>query len=500
LRLSSFYLRFGERIDREVNASVHALAARLLENLPEGVTDIIPGYTTLYLEYDAGRTSERAVRRRIEALKEMRIRSTDKRLVEIPVRYDGEDLADVAARTGLSVAEVISRHSKPTYHVYALGFTPGYPFMGELDEPLRLPRRPAPRPLVPAHSVAIAGAQIGIYPLPSPGGWNLLGRALKAVYDPHREEPFLLRPGDEVRFIPAQGEPPEVVKRLELLPQEPSYPLLRVLEPGLLDLVMDQGRFLAGRYGLARGGPLDAHSAALASRLLGNPLEAPLLELNLKGPVLEALSKGVLAFAGWGMAPLVNGREIEPFYGFAVKAGDEISFRPRREGVRGYLAVASGIESGRFFGSASVDLKGQIGRPLRAGDVLGIKTPKRVRAGFSFSPYRRLAQPFLLRLLPGPQAGEEALRALCRHDFTVGQADRMGVHLEGAKVPGGDVVSEAVPIGAVQVTSGGRPIILLHDRGTLGGYQKPAVLHPADLPKAGQLKPGERLRFVPAPR
>ena len=160
------------------------------------------------------------------------------------------------------------------------------------------------------------------------------------------------------------------------------------------------------------------------------------------------------------------------------------------------MAFAGGLETRHHLGSASVDLRGGIGRALVKGDVLGVAETRAVQPGRVFQPYQ-LADPerWPLRLLPGPQATAEALGALTRQAFTIGRADRMGVQLTGAPVPGGEVLSEAVPLGSVQVPPGGLPLLLLHDRGTLGGYAKPAVLHPADLPRAGQLRPGGRVRF-----
>jgi KipI family sensor histidine kinase inhibitor len=478
-----------------VNARVHAVAARLVARPLAGVTDVIPGYTTLYVEFDASRVSERAVWRWAEAHDQAAIEAGPGRRIEIPVCYDGEDLGEVAARTGLSVQEVVARHSGRPYRVYAVGFTPGYPFLGLLDEALRLPRRTSPRARVPAHSVAIAGAQSGIYPLPSPGGWHLLGRALIAVYDPRRDPPFLLEPGDEVRFVPAEGERLSEPEGLELLPACPRHPLLEVVKPGLLDLVIDRGRFLAGRFGLARSGPMDARSAAVANALVGNAPSAPLLEFNLQGPTLKALDQGVAAFAGCGLRPMRNGEALEPFESFAFEEGDLLAFEPAPKGGRGYLALAGGLESATFYGSASTDVRGCVGRPLEEGDVLGVASPKRAVAGRRFTPHIKSRELEVLRLIKGPQYDLEAMRALTSGTFEVQTADRMGVRLKGPAVPGGDVVSEAVPIGAVQVPAGGAPIILLNDRGTLGGYRKPALVHPADLPRLGQLRPGQALRF-----
>jgi len=123
------------------------------------------------------------------------------RLVEIAVRYDGEDLPAVAERLGLEVAEVVARHTAPTYTVACLGFSRGFPYLDGLDPLLRLPRRDTPRARVPAGSVAIAAEQAGIYPQTSPGGWHLLGRTDAPLFDPGREPPALLAPGDRVRFV-----------------------------------------------------------------------------------------------------------------------------------------------------------------------------------------------------------------------------------------------------------------------------------------------------------
>jgi 5-oxoprolinase (ATP-hydrolysing) subunit B len=129
----------------------------------------------------------------------------DGRLVEIGVRYDGEDLGEVAERLGLEVAEVVARHSAPTYTVACLGFSRGFPYLDGLDPLLRLPRRDTPRARLPAGSVAIAADQAGIYPQTSPGGWHLLGRTDVPLFDPAREPPALLAPGDRVRFVPLDG-------------------------------------------------------------------------------------------------------------------------------------------------------------------------------------------------------------------------------------------------------------------------------------------------------
>lgn len=493
-RLATLSLTFGSAPTPETSREIHAVARALLAAPPAGLTDVVPGYLGLMLEFDADIMSANALQRHVDNLVPEDAQAA--RTIDIPVRYDGTDLEDAAASLGMSAAELAHRHSADEYMVFAVGFTPGFPFMGLLDEALRLPRRPHPRPAVPAHSVAMADRQTGIYPHGTPGGWHLLGTALEAVYDPHRKRPFLLEPGDRVRFVPVDGPTPAEPQPIRLLPEEPAAPLFVVLEPGLRDLVVDAGRFMAGRYGLARSGPADAPSARVANSLLGNPATAPVLEMSLKGPRMEALSDSVVAFAGWGVVPHVGGVATPPFSTFAVRKGDILTFNPQAGGVRGYLAVGGGFESDSFMGSASTDVSGLVGRPLRAGDVLGTASPRPALAGRSFRPHFDPGSPAPIRLLKGPQYTEDAIGALTGAPFRVARSSRMGVQLEGGAVPGDQIISEGNPLGAVQVTSGGAPIILMHDRGSLGGYGKPATVDPRDLARVAQMREGSTIRFV----
>lgn len=197
-------IRLGEVIDPALNRRVHLLAAAvMLQPLP-GVLECIPGYASLTVQYDPLRLTEAEARawleRRLCLAEETAARPT--RQVEVPVVYDGPDLAFVAETCRLSPAEVIRLHSGALYTVYLMGFAPGFPYLGIVPPALRVPRLPTPRPKVPAGSVAIANAQTGIYPVESPGGWRLIGRTPLVLFDPERTPPFLFAPGDEVRFLP----------------------------------------------------------------------------------------------------------------------------------------------------------------------------------------------------------------------------------------------------------------------------------------------------------
>lgn len=171
-----------------------------------GVSEVLPGMNNLTVLFDPERLDAAALEQRLLALwpEVAAAPKADARTVEVPVDYGGEhgpDLHEVARHTGLTPAEVVKRHSAGDYVVYLLGFLPGFAFMGGLAPELATPRRSEPRTAVPARSVGIGGAQTGIYPSVSPGGWQLIGRTPLPLFDPQAASPTLLRPGDEVRFV-----------------------------------------------------------------------------------------------------------------------------------------------------------------------------------------------------------------------------------------------------------------------------------------------------------
>jgi KipI family sensor histidine kinase inhibitor len=169
------------------------------------VQEALPGMNNLTLMFDPARIDAAELEMQVlAAWPQLAAAAIEGRTIEIPVAYGGEhgpDLADVAAHTGFTPAEVVRRHAAGEYVVYLLGFLPGFAFMGGLAPELATPRRAEPRVAVPARSVGIGGAQTGVYPLVSPGGWQLIGRTPLEMFDPAAAEPTLLRPGDRVRFV-----------------------------------------------------------------------------------------------------------------------------------------------------------------------------------------------------------------------------------------------------------------------------------------------------------
>lgn len=200
-----FFIRFGNVISPEVHERIFAAVRALDSARPDWLVDCVPTYCTILVLFDSRVVSPPLVRSWIEtALSSAGSRPLEPRLVEIPVWYDprvGPDLAELARTTKLSLEEVISIHTAPDYLVYMLGFKPGFPFLGGLDERLWTPRLAIPRLDVAAGSVGIGGKQTGIYSVRSPGGWRILGRTPLRIFDPGRENCFLILPGDKVRFF-----------------------------------------------------------------------------------------------------------------------------------------------------------------------------------------------------------------------------------------------------------------------------------------------------------
>lgn len=195
-------VEFAPQIAPEINARVRALLAALDAAPPPGLRDLVPAYRTLLIEYDPTVTRHAALLEYLRGLVAAPATVAPTRLVTLPIAYGGEfgpDLAAVAAHTGLAPDEVIARHAAGRYPVYFLGFSPGFPYLGGLEAALHTPRLPEPRLRVPTGAVGIGGAQTGVYPAITPGGWRIIGQTPVRLYDPAADDPFLLRAGDEIQ-------------------------------------------------------------------------------------------------------------------------------------------------------------------------------------------------------------------------------------------------------------------------------------------------------------
>lgn len=204
-------VEYGEGIDPDLNQKVRTVAALCREEPAPGLIEVVPAYRSLQLIYDPQLTAPGRLEAYINAFEDRldAIEPPPAQTVNIPVCYGGEfgpDLGFVAEHNSLSQDEAVRLHSQTEYLIYMLGFTPGFPFLGGLDQRLHTPRRETPRTHVPQGSVGIANGQTGIYPLSSPGGWQLIGRTPSRLFRPERDGPVPYSPGDSLLFYPVSQD------------------------------------------------------------------------------------------------------------------------------------------------------------------------------------------------------------------------------------------------------------------------------------------------------
>lgn len=284
--------------------------------------------------------------------------------------------------------------------------------------------------------------------------------------------------------------------------------VFRVASPGLFTSIQDIGRRQAIASGVPPGGAMDRFAHSAANHLVGNDRAAPTLECTLIGPHLVALRGGLVAIAGADLDARVNGAPAPMWTGFSLNEGDELTFGRRRVGARAYIAIAGGVIGDRWLGSMSTNVMagrgGMHGRALTSGDVISAAEPlylpsagshlvEHLRPRYTDHALRAIDGPHVKRLLP------ESREALFGTEFSVSpDSNRMGYRLEGVRLqaPGDELLSFGLIAGAVQLPSGGQPILLMADHQTAGGYPVVATVASASMPVAAQLAPGDDLRFV----
>lgn len=280
----------------------------------------------------------------------------------------------------------------------------------------------------------------------------------------------------------------------------------------MLTTVQDLGRWGHQASGVPVAGPMDAYSHRLANRLVGNDDDAAALEVTLVGPEIEAAGDVVCAVAGAEFELFAGGRAVPCGCAFKLKSGARVRFGRRIAGARASLAVRGGIDVPPELGSRATSMLSRMGpfggRPLATDDVLPVGHLH--RPGDRSESPRSLPMPrggARLRAIPGPHERmftAAALGLFFSARFTVTpNSNRMGYRLEGpalAHVDAADILSDATPLGSVQVPGSGQPILLMAGRQTTGGYPKIATVITADMPLAGQLAPGDWIRFAPCTR
>jgi len=526
---TAYLVTFEGEPDAALLARVRAFAAGLAADRLEGVTEIVPAYGSVGVAYEPERvpTSHgelpwRVVGEWLERHLAGKAASAPRqarrpREHKVPVVYGGEagpDLAHVAAGAKLSADAVVKLHTGVTYHVAAIGFTPGFPYLLGLPNKLATPRRATPRLRVPAGSVGIGGSQTGIYPDETPGGWQLIGRTSMALFDPLRaDSPALFAAGDRVRFTaveklpaPAERESPDAAVAA---PGPTAF--VEVVKPGAMTTVQDLGRRGFAAFGVGVGGALDPWAAAVANLAVGNPPGAALFECTYVGPVLRFSSDSVVAAVGAETSGLPPGRPV------AVRAGEVLDCSALTRGARLYLAVAGGLHVAAVMGGAGTAVGARFGgfegRALAVGDRIACGSGDAPATGGNW----RLAAPVPppsrkerveVRLIPGldwnrifkrfgPGGGGRAVES--RRFQLSTKSNRMGLRLGGEpfSVPGGagEQTSRPVVPGTVQLPPDGLPIVLMAEGQTIGGYPQLGQVASVDLPKLAQARPGAEIVF-----
>lgn len=537
-------LSFGSTIEQTVHAQMMQ-AKELIEQFPfGGFIETVPAYNSLAVYYNPAqvkKTEETISASVIDQLKNILQQQPtkvdaieNKTVITIPVCYDEEagiDLQELSTSLQLSTEEIIQLHTEKTYHVFMIGFTPGFPYMGTVDKQLITNRKTKPRLNVPPGSVAIAGNQTGIYPFATPGGWNIIGRTPLQLFDRNKTNPFLLKAGDEVKFksitkdefekydasdVLAERNSTNIINR----PTKASHKqkqILTIEQCGFLTTLQDAGRQGALQFGVSKSGAMDVYAARLANTLIGNDEGEALLEITQSPHRFHFLQDAVVAFTGAGLQPQSENSIIQRNQPVFISKGSVIECKQPIAGFRLYMAVTGGFEADKFLDSFSTDLLvkagGHQGRTLMKHDELGTRRPisplqKRLatvlKAGAIVEINTMLPDysATMIRILKGVEWDylQDASKInFTQESFTISpQSSRMGFRLKGeglSTTQACEIISSPVTQGTIQLTASGELIVLMADAQTVGGYPRIANVCAVDLPILAQKKPGDQIHF-----
>lgn len=502
---------------------VLALQDMLYKSPLPGQVDVLAAAETVMVVGESA-AATRAISARLMELELTAPEVADSGLVVIDTVYDGDDLADVAELTGLSVDGVIAAHTGQVWTVAFAGFAPGFGYMVGENEALTVPRRSSPRTAVPAGSVALGGRYSAVYPRRSPGGWQLIGRTGARMWDLDRAQPALVRPGDRVQYRAVR----EVVTATESPAREPEKEHrpesgLRILTPGAQSLIQDLGRRGYGPLGVSAAGALDRASLRRANRLVGNAASAAAIESVNGGLTVEAVGDQVVAVTGapttltvgpssWFESGDVQAgarRTVPMAAPFALLDGEVLTLGAPESGFRNYVAVRGGVDVPEVLGSRSTDTMSGIGPgPLVSKQVLGVgdATASTAVGSPELQPDFPGDGVTVLDVVPGPRADwfdQDALDSLCSQEWLVTpQSNRVGMRLDGTpleRTREGELPSEGTMAGALQIPPAGLPVLFLADHPITGGYPVIGVVRDEHLDLAAQVPIGGKIRFRLAP-
>jgi KipI family sensor histidine kinase inhibitor len=501
----------------------------------EGVAEVVGGLATVMVAFDPGAGDVDDRRPALARLMEEIAAQPDTEdaggggdaggeLLEIHCTFDGPDLAEVASLVGSTPEGVVEMLTAAPLTVAVVGFSPGFAYLAGLPTALRrVPRRPRPRPSVPAGSVALAGGHAAVYPSATPGGWQLVGHTDELLFTPWTPPYARLAPGDRVRFVRSTAAVGPGAGRSTWAdgpagssdgPPPGARPVFEVEEAGLRSVLQDGGRKGVAALGVPAASPADPDSFRLANELVGNPSGACTLEITARGPSLRCLSPTFVAVVGGSPDLRLQGQPLATGQVVPVAPGQQLVIGTVRGGFRCYVAMAGGFVGRALLGSyASDQLAGLGPGPVERGAQLwGAATEPPLGDHLRPGTSRVLegGEPVALRVVPGPHHewfAPGTFAALASMRFNVeGASNRVGLRLRrdprtpalsATAVGEGELDSQGMVTGAVQVPPDGEPVILMSDHATLGGYPVVAVVAAVDHGVLGQCAPGTTVVLVP---
>ncbi len=506
-----------------------ALLASLQRHPPHGVEELVPAARTILVEYRASATRAETLVQDIAARSLTQGAERSDTLIEIPVHYNGEDLAEVAQILGITADEVVQRHTGSEYTVAFTGFAPGFAYLSGGHPSLNVPRRSTPRTRLPAGSVGLAGTFSGVYPQASPGGWQIIGTTPVAMWDITRTQPALLQPGYRVRFVDiatkniaasaysesagGQKDPKPSGRTQQSLAA--GQAALQVRATGLLTVFQDLGRHGQAGQGVSASGAMDQAALKAANRLVGNASNAAALETVGGGLQLRSVGDNVVAVTGADAVLTLTTADgqrwsVPRYEPVALADGDMLAVGQPTAGARCYVAVRGGFAEAPVMGSCATDTLAHVGpAPVAVGDWLAVQPAPAtsVVAAPELPPadLPTLEQEVVLDVVMGPRTDwftPEAIARFASQRWQVTpQSNRVGLRLAG-EVPldraiTGELPSEGTALGALQVPPSGQPVLFLADHPLTGGYPVIGCVAPYHLDRAGQIPVGAWLRFNP---
>lgn len=482
-----------------------------------GFTETVPAYNsiTVFFQPELMITFDKSptvfVKRHIEKLiaEKSILPAFKNNHVSIPVCYDeefGPDLPFISETKGISVQQVIATHQKKDYHVYMMGFLPGFSYMGEVDDKIAVSRKASPRAVIEKGSVGITGNQTGIYPLSSPGGWQIIGRTPCCLFDINKEDPFFFKTGDTVHFESITKEEFYKYKEKEnseIVQEEEKNPNVIVRKAGVYSTFQDNGRFGFRSYGVPESGAMDAYSHNIANALVGNEMNCATIECTIGGLCLEFNINTVIALTGAGIV-FVNGKSIPLYQPHNIALNDVVEVRFNNKGIRTYLAVQGGFTSKVIMNSRSASPKINIGTTLKKD--MGLRV-ERSQTKQVLNKIDKLEIPVFeshktIRIIDGNEINwitKESIQQFYTEQFALSnRCDRMGYLLEGKPIyleNKVEMLSTAVVKGTIQLTPSGQLIVLMNDCQTTGGYPRIGQIAAIDLRVMAQLKQGDTILF-----